>query len=75
MCFVPIDGGDHEGTHRLIHPSLIHRVTVTKDNLDEIASALGIKGKDKAKLKPGTLHIIHEPTSKSRQKSANKKKR
>jgi hypothetical protein len=66
MCLLPCKDKKGPCTHRLIHPTFIHTVTVTQDNIEEIARVLGIKG---AKLRPGgTLHVVHEVTKKGRKK-------
>jgi len=59
MCFLPVAG--KKGMHRHVATAFVQTVTVRKAKLDEIASALGIRGSSKAKLKPGTkIHVVCE---------------
>jgi hypothetical protein len=66
MCFLP--SKDRKGPHKFVKVTFSHSVPVSADNADAIATALGIKGKDKAKLKAGTLHVIHEPPTKRKKR-------
>jgi hypothetical protein len=71
MCLLPCKTKKGPCTHRLIHPTFIREVAVTQDNIAEIAAVLGIHG---AELKPGgTLHVIHEATTKKPKKPGRKR--
>jgi hypothetical protein len=70
MTMLPCKNKNGPCTHRLIHPTFIHEIVVTPENLAEIANALGIRG---SKLTPGgTLHVLHELTA---NKNTRKRKR
>jgi len=40
--------------------AIIHTVTAKQEDLDKIADALGIHGKDRARMRPGEIHIVRE---------------
>jgi hypothetical protein len=40
--------------------AIIHTVTAKQEDLDKIADALGIHGKDRTRMRPGEIHIVRE---------------
>lgn len=40
--------------------AIIHTVTAKQEDLNRIADALGIQGKDRSRLRPGQIHIVRE---------------
>ena len=45
----------HDKTH-----GIIHTVTAKPEDLKKIADALGIKDKDRDRMRPGEIHIVRE---------------
>jgi hypothetical protein len=40
--------------------AIIHTVKAKKEDLDKIADALGIHGKDRTRMRAGDIHIVRE---------------
>jgi hypothetical protein len=59
---------DKKGTHRIIRT-----IVVDKSKLSAIADLLGLSSKEeRALLKPGKIHIVHEATPQRKKKAAKK---